>query len=185
MSLTLITGCMYSGKSAELISRTEPYRIANKTVQYVKPFIDRRNNGVESRLGARADAITVKDLTEVPEADVYAVDEAHMLPVDSYKTIAKWLDDGAVVIIATLDTTYDGTVFPTIVRIYSLKPDELILKTAVCHVCRTVPANAKYTQILSQDDVPQVDGLPEDLVEDGRYKYEARCRACFVSNKLS
>lgn len=179
MSLTLVIGPMYSGKSSELISRTEPFKIAKKSVQYVKPVVDRRSNGIESRIGSRADALTVADLKEVPVADVYAVDEAHMLPEDSHKTIEKWLDAGAEVIVSTLDTTYDGTVFPAIVNIYSLKPDVVVLKKAVCMQC--FKYEAKYTQILDvQTGQALTSGLPEDLTEDGRYNYEARCRKCFV-----
>lgn len=181
MALTLILGPMFSGKSSELIARTEPFKIAKKTVVYVKPDIDTRNNGVESRIGARADAITVKTLAEVPVADVYALDEAHMLPTDSATYINNWLDAGAEVIIATLDTTYDGTVFPSIVNIYALKPDAVVLKQAVCHVC--LEYTAKYTQILDKDGVPLTNGLPKDLTEDGRYEYQARCRKCFIRDK--
>ena len=176
--LTLILGPMYSGKSSELIARTEPFRIAKKIVQYVKPSMDTRNNGVESRIGARADAITVDSLSEVPLADVYAVDEAHMYPADSHEVIRRWLDQGSKVIISTLDTTYDGSVFPSIINIYSLKPDEVVLKKAVCHVC--LDYNAKYTQILDSEGNPLLSGLPADLTEDGRYQYEARCRKCFL-----
>lgn len=178
MALTLILGPMFSGKSSELIARTEPFKIAKKRVTYIKPDIDTRNNGVESRIGSRADAITVSSLSEVPESDVYAIDEGHMFPEDSADYINHWLDAGAEVIVSTLDTTYDGTVFPSIINIYALKPDTVVLKQAVCHVC--LQYNAKYTQILSHDGIPQTAGLPADLTEDGRYVYQARCRECFV-----
>lgn len=176
--LTLIIGPMYSGKSVELIARAEPFKIAKKKVTYIKPYIDRRNNGIESRTGARADAITVKSLEEVPKSDVYIIDEAHMLPEDSDEIIDEWLDHAEEIIIGTLDTTYDGTVFPVINNIYALKPDEIVVKRAVCHVCLVY--DAKYTQILDHNDVPLTEGLPKDLTEDGRYQYEARCRKCFV-----
>lgn len=183
MSLVLILGPMKSAKSAELLARTEPFKVAGKKVVYLKPHIDRRNNGVESRLGAQADALTVKSLSEAPRADVYAVDEYHMFPGDSYKTITQWLDNGSNVVISSLDTTYDGSAFPSIIGLMCLKPDEIILKTAVCEVCLDMNSPAKYTQILdTKTNEPLTGGLPEDLTEDGRYNYEARCRKCFVWN---
>lgn len=183
MSLVLILGPMKSSKSAELLARTEPFKIANKNVVYLKPHIDRRNDGVQSRLGAQADAITVKTLSEAPRADVYGVDEYHMFPGDSGKTIAQWLDNGSNVVISSLDTTYNGQPFPSIIGLMCLKPDEIILKTAVCEVCLDMNSPAKYTQILDvKTGKPLTSGLPADLTEDGRYNYSVRCRKCFQWN---
>lgn len=178
--LILLVGPMRSGKSAELLSRTEPYKVAGKKVVYLKPPIDTRNRGIESRLGARVDALTVKTLSEAPRADVYAIDEAHMFDGGESQTIRKWLENGSHVYISMLDTTYDGTAFPFFVDLWCLKPNKVISHKAVCEVCKDMESPAQYTQILDQQGVELTKGLPEDLTEDGRWLYSSRCRNCFV-----
>lgn len=171
-----ISGPMASGKSFEIIRFANGYIAQGKDVQLVKPNIDTRNDGIWSRAGLRLEALSVDSLGEVPEADVYVVDEAHFFDKDDVKYIERWLDKSDV-IISGLDVGHQRELMPFYTALYELKPDLIIQKVAQCQVCNHY--NAQYTQILKGGEEVTAN-LTEPPVEDGTYEYQARCRRCFV-----
>lgn len=178
MSLTLIMGPMKSGKSLELIARVAPYEFADKKVLYLQSSKDVRDEGVTSRIGINTKAERVKSLTEIDNGfDVIAVDEVHMFAPSDAAQIEKWVIEGKQVFLTGLDLDYSATLQPMIKEILQLKPDNLIIKKAVCEVCHRY--NAKFTQILHKGK-PVLGGLPSVVPEDGTYTYEVRCRKCYI-----
>jgi thymidine kinase len=79
----LITGCMFSGKTDEMLRLIRRAEIAGRRVLLVRPAIDSRtaDGSVESRSGVAYKALTVKDSGEIPpivtgqRASVVAIDE--------------------------------------------------------------------------------------------------------------
>ena len=174
--LIVINGPMKAGKSYEIIKYAQAYMAQGKKVVCIKPETDTRNDGIFSRAGHRLDAMTLKSLKSVPQADVYIVDESHFFPAEEVEYVEKWLDKSDV-IIAGLDVGHKRELLPFYTKLYELKPDILISKVAECHVCHSY--NANYTQILI-GGVEYTGEFESAPVEDGTYEYQPRCRKCFM-----
>jgi thymidine kinase len=178
MALTLIIGPMKSGKSLELIARVTPHKYAQKNILYVHPARNVRDIGITSRIGIEVKSIKVSSFTEITEQfDVIGIDEVHMFSAADIAHIETWLKEGKEVIISGLDVSYNGTLMPSITKLYELKPDTIINKISVCDICHTY--NGKFTQILANGEVI-TSGLSHVVPEDGTYQYQTRCRECFV-----
>lgn len=173
--LIVISGPMTSGKSYEVIKYAQSYMAQGKKVICVKPEVDTRNNGIYSRAGTRLEAISVNSLSEVPEADIYIVDEAHFFSPSDVDHIERWLDKSDVVV-SGLDVGHQRELMPFYRHLYELKPDQIITKVAECTICHRYTAH--YTQIL-KDGEPVTEDFDEPPVEDGTYEYQPRCRRCF------
>jgi thymidine kinase len=177
VSLTLIIGPMKSGKSLELLARAEPYKYAGKKVTYIKPERDVRETDIASRVGVKAQALSLVDLVSAPDSDVYAVDEVHMFsPITTPYFVLKWLDADKEVIISGLNTDHAGRLMPTVAKLLELSPEVLINKQAVCDQCGQP---ATHTQVMEADGQPIPKTMSAEVPDDGTYKYEARCRLCF------
>lgn len=173
---TLIIGPMKSGKSLELLSRAAPYEYANQTVRYVTPNKNVRDEGIWSRMGLVTEAQKVSSFTEIDDNfDIIAVDEIHMFNAVEANRVWSWLMQGKNVIISGLDLDYKADVPPIIERLYQFKPDEIVIKKAVCDNCKVY--DAQYTRILKDGRMIK-DGLPTIVPDDGTYEYQARCRKC-------
>ena len=176
--LTMILGPMKSGKSLELLARTAPYEYTNQEVLYVQPEANTREQGIRSRLGVNATALTVKSLRDIDRPfDVISVDEVHMFDEADATIVDTWLHDGKNVIASGLDLDYRGKMLPIIIRLLELKPEEHISKLAVCDSCREY--RAPFSQIL-HEGIPILSGLSSVTIDDGSYEFQARCRDCFV-----
>lgn len=178
MSLSLIIGPMKSGKSLELIARMSELQHSTLSSILIQPKLNVREEGVRSRAGIELDAIKLNSLGDLNYGshDVIGVDEAFMFGEDDTKYIKQWLSSGKQVIICTLDISAMGNLFPFVRNIYELKPDEIIVKTSVCEVCKNF--GAQFTQI-HQNGVPVRSGLPDVVPEDGTYDYRPACRKCY------
>ena len=175
----VITGCMFAGKTEELIRRINVLQYAKKNVVVFKPIIDNRYSEAEviSHSGARAKSVNVGNaqdmwayLEEHPETDVVAIDEIQFFDEDVILLIDKLAAEGMRVMCAGLDTNFRGEPFgimPTLIT-----TAEFVTKlTAVCTVCG---APATRTQRL-------VDGKPAryddpTILVGASESYEARCR---------
>ncbi len=178
MSLTLIAGPIKSGKSLELIARVEPLTYTKQKVLFVQPKINVRDKQITSRSGLKKHALKVDTLTEITEPfDVIAIDEIHMFDNRALKVIKSWLAADKAIYISGLDLDYRGKLMPVFKGLLELKPDEIIIKKAVCELCQQF--DARYTQIL-QDGVLITSGESHIIPEDGRYLYRAVCRSCFA-----
>jgi len=174
--MTLIIGPMKCAKSAELILRAEPHRIAGKKVTYIKPKRDVRTDTIASRLGLEAEAESLSELRAAPLSDVYAVDEVHMFDEFAAQTVREWLTAGAEVILAGLNTDHAGRLMPTVAKLIELSPEVLINKQAVCEVCG---GNATHTQVTDQTGAVVPKSMSPEVPDDGTYRYAAVCRRCF------
>ena len=178
MSLTLILGPMKSGKSLELLSKVSPLEYTDKKVLYVTSTLNERDSEIRSRAGVSAKAIKLKELADIKEAfDVLAVDEIHMFPESDISVIREWLKSKKDIYLSGLDLSYTGKIFPIITKLHELKPENVILKVAVCDVCKKY--TARFTQITHVNGKEIFSGIPEVISEDSDYLYQARCFNCF------
>ena len=180
----LITGCMFSGKTDEMLRLIRRAEIAGRRVLLVRPAMDDRTEAgsVESRSGVTYRARSVADSREIPpivsgeRASVVAIDEAQFFD-DGLPAIAELLAaEGRSVLISGLDQDFLGRPFNSMPTLLALA-DEVTKLTAICTVCG---AEATRTQRLvggrpaaADDPLIVVGGMNDD-------RYEARCRAHHV-----
>jgi thymidine kinase len=139
-SIEVICGCMFSGKTEELIRRVRRALIARQKVQVFKPAIDdryahdqvRSHNGLGIQATPVACAEDILRLTE-PDTAVVAIDEAQFFDHRLPRVANQLADAGKRVICAGLDLDFRGEPFgpmPTLLAIAE-RVDKL---TAVCVV---------------------------------------------------
>ena len=96
MSLTLIFGSMFSGKTEELIRRVRRYEAIGWTACVVNSSSDTRvagRNVVRTHTGATHSAVVTSDLSEIgPDPKVVAVDEAQFFE-DLEAHVCRWVED--------------------------------------------------------------------------------------------
>jgi thymidine kinase len=180
--LEVICGCMFSGKSEELVRRCVRADIAKQRVIAVKPVIDQRYSAtsIVSHAGRRWPSILVESsnliipLVDKHDPDLLAVEEAQFFDKGLVRVAERLVERGVQVICAGLD-------LDALARPFGAMPDlicnaETVTKlSAVCVVCGD---DACRSQLL-------VDGEPAPwrdeplIVIAGAESYEARCRACF------
>ena len=170
--IEVITGCMFSGKTEELIRRLRRAKIAKQQVVIFKPNIDTRysTNSIVSHSEQSLPSILIKDVKEildlVEDAQVIGIDEAQFFSIDLVSVCNKLADDGKRVIVAGLDMDYRGVPFEPIPQILSIA--EYITKSlAICVVCGN-PADRTQRKTSSS----------ERVVVGAADVYEARCRKC-------
>ncbi len=168
--IEVITGCMFSGKTEELIRRLNRARYATQRVVVFKPSVDTRYavGDVVSHSEQSLRCVPVDDagdlLLRVGDAQVVGIDEAQFFDDQLVRVANRLADDGRRVVVAGLDQDYRGRPFDPIPQLLAVA--EYVTKTlAVCMVCGS-PANR--SQRLVNRDSQVVLGATET--------YEARCR---------
>ena len=139
-NVEVICGCMFSGKSEELIRRLRRAVIARQIVQVFKPKIDNRysEGQVRSHSGTGFDATPVtcaEDILNLVGADttVVGIDEAQFFDAGVVHVAQQLASNGKRVICAGLDLDFRGEPFgpmPTLLAIAE-RVDKL---TAICMV---------------------------------------------------
>jgi len=177
--IEVIAGCMFSGKSEELIRRVKRARIARQKVQVFKPALDSRYSvsHVVSHDGGSTMAINLEHPEDIfcyvdSETQVVAIDEAQFLSPELLDVCQELANRGIRVIVAGLDMDFRGEPFGCMPQLLAVaeKVDKL---QAICMVCGG-PASRTQRVIdgkpASYDDPVVLLGAAE--------KYEARCRSC-------
>ncbi len=177
--LEVICGCMFAGKTEELIRRINRIKYAKKDVVVFKPVIDDRydKTQVVSHSNHRVDSYPVKDSSEVYkylDKLPYAVafDEAQFFDEGLIEVIDRLANSGVRVIAAGLDQDFRGEPFGIIPTL--LARAEYVTKLqGICMVCG---APATRTQRM-------INGHPADYEDDtikvgATESYESRCRHC-------
>ncbi len=171
--IEVIAGCMFSGKTEELIRRLRRAQIARQKVAIFKPEIDTRysNDHIVSHSDVKIPSTIVSRAAEIlplaVDAHVVGIDEAQFFDMSLLDVVEQLANDGKRVIIAGLDQDYRGRPFEPIPQLLAVA--EYITKTlAICVVCGN-PADR--TQRITQ--------ASERVLVGAKDAYEARCRRCF------
>lgn len=171
--ITLLTGCMWSGKSTELIRRIDRACYAGQTVALYKYSKDVRHGVdrafmISSHSEMHRTAIPVSSLKDVHVASgtIIGIDEGQF--IDYLVEFAEEAASrGCTVIIAALSSDYMRNAFEKIVPLIP-KCDKIITFHAVCFDCGK---KASWTRRTSDDQDVEVIG--------GKDKYKAVCRRCY------
>jgi thymidine kinase len=175
--IEVVTGCMFSGKSEELIRRIKRAKIARQKVQVFKPSIDTRYSVVEvvSHAGEKVEALPVsstKELLERIEEDteVIGIDEAQFFDTEIVDALRKIAKSGKRVIVAGLDMDFRGEPFGPMPYIMAIA-DEVLKLHAICTVCGE---DATMTQrLISGEPASYNDPV---IMIGASESYEARCK---------
>ena len=183
--IEVISGCMFAGKTEELIRRINVLSYAKKNIIVFKPKIDNRYSDSEivSHSGAKVPCLVVEkaqDILKKIEADteVVAIDEVQFFDKDIVEVCEYLADKGIRVMVAGLDKDFRGESFGVMPEL--LTRAEFVTKlTAVCAKCG---APATRTQRLVNGKPA---GFGDPIVMVGADEsYEPRCRHCHqVPNK--
>lgn len=182
-----ICGCMFSGKTEELIRRLHHVTIARQKLAAFTPRRDTRyaTANLVSHNGVRIEAFTIDSVRQIrdllePDIHVIAIDELHFLD-DSAEVITETCqqlaDQGHRVIVAGLDQDFRAMPFVPMAQLMSIaeQADKLY---AICVRCG---AYATRSQRLIDGKSAPADA--PTIAVGGLELYEARCRACFVQPK--
>jgi thymidine kinase len=170
--IEVITGCMFSGKTEELIRRLRRAQIAKQQVKIFKPLIDTRysESSIVSHNDQSLPSIQIKDIKDVlklsEDSQVIGIDEAQFFSDEIVDICNELADKGKRVIVVGLDQDYRGIPFEPIPGLLSIA--EYITKSlAICVECGN-PADRTQRKTTSS----------ERVIVGAADIYEARCRKC-------
>lgn len=182
--IEVVTGCMFAGKTEELLRRLRRAEIANQEVGVFKPVIDTRysKDEIGSHNGESWDAKVIDTERENPdelytlgrEYDVIAIDEFNFFTDEFIQPIKKLATDDVRVILSGLDQNFRGNPFEP-VHIAMAIADEVDKLSAICESCGD---KATMTQRLIDGDPAPADAPTVKV--GGEETYEARCRNCHM-----
>jgi thymidine kinase len=171
--IEVIAGCMFSGKTEELIRRIRRAQIARQSVAIFKPKVDTRfsDDHIVSHSEVRLLSTSVEHAHDIlalaKGAQVVGVDEAQFFDMGLVEVAEALADQGKRVIIAGLDQDYRGKPFEPMPQLLCIA--EYITKTlAICMVCGNPADRTQRTTRAS-----------ERVLVGAKEAYEARCRKCF------
>ncbi|MCH1430222.1 MAG: thymidine kinase [Chlamydiales bacterium] len=183
-SLEVVCGCMFSGKSEELLRRLKRAELARQDVVTVKHNIDDRRSVtcITSHDGTAREADIILEGEESlkfiekladQKVDVIGIDEVQFFPNEILDILEMLVESGKRIIVAGLDMDFRGEPFGIMPHLMA-KADKVSKLQAVCLECGQ-PAN--FTQRLI-NDLPAKYHDPIVMVGASEC-YEARCRQCF------
>jgi thymidine kinase len=174
----VICGCMFCGKTDEMLRLLRRFSIAGRTIVLVKPRLDTRTDDgtVISRSGAHHTAHAVDGSGQIEalvgDADIVAIEEGQFFDERLPEVVSRLADAGRQVLVTGLDQDFRGIPFGPMPRLMALA-DQVTKLTAICVVCGEP---ATRTQRLIDGQPAPADSPLIVIGGMGDEKYEARCR---------
>lgn len=174
----VIAGCMFCGKTDEMLRLLRRFSIAGRQVVLVKPRLDTRTDNVTvvSRSGAQHRAVSVDSSAEVANAaagaDIVAIEECQFFDEGLPEVVEALAAAGKQVVLTGLDRDFRGIPFGPMPRLLALA-DQVTKLTAICMVCGEP---ATRTQRLIDGEPAGADSPLIVIGGMGDETYEARCR---------
>lgn len=180
--LHLILGCMYSGKTTELLKRYDRYQLGNKKCLLIKYKKDTRYDKqyVVTHNGIKANASICENLYEldhlIPEYDIICIDEIQFYK-DAYIFCEKWSSfDNKVVHACGLNGTFARKPFKNISDLIPLT-NSIKFEQAVC---KETGKDGLYSHRLSNQKEEVIIGGSELYIAADRETYfKGRKIECF------
>ena len=181
--IEVICGCMFSGKTEELIRRLHHVQIARQRLCAFTPRRDTRyhSGSLVSHNGVSIEARIIDSICEVPQhvqddIQVVAIDELHFLDGDPdmiCRICQELADRNIRVLVAGLDQDFRALPFPAMARLLSVA-EQIDKLYAICVRCGAYATRSQ--RLIDQQPAPY--DAPT-IVVGGLEMYEARCRACY------
>lgn len=172
--IEVIAGCMFSGKTEELIRRLNRAIIAGQKVEIFKPAMDKRYHKADvvshNERSIRSTAVDFSgDIYLLAgECDVVGIDEAQFFDDEIVNICNTLANNGKRVIIAGLDMDFEGKPFGPMPNLMAVA--EFVTK--VHAICARTGELASYSYRLTDEE--------SKVLLGNRSQYEARNRATFL-----
>jgi len=165
-----ICGCMFCGKTTELLRRIERARIAGLKVQLFKPLLDDRDgNEIVARNGGCLPCSLVKNTAELfnrieNDTDIVGLDEVQFFDPAIVAACNEMANGGIRVIWSGLDLDFRGMPFASVPALLAIS--EYVTKLSAICTYEGCGGSASRSQRLDSS---------KELLSVGHY-YAARCR---------
>jgi thymidine kinase len=175
--IEVICGCMFSGKTEELIRRLNRALIAQQKVEIFKPAIDTRyhTEKIVSHSEREIRSTPVQFASDIillaGECDVVGIDEAQFFDEAVVEVCNALANSGKRVIVAGLDMDYEGKPFGSMPNLLAVA--EYVTK--VHAICAQTGELASFSYRLADNDARVLLGE--------KNAYEARSRQAFFADK--
>jgi thymidine kinase len=176
--IEVITGCMFSGKTEELLRRLRRSNFAGQRIIIFKPATDDRYSSSEvvSHDSTSMSSLVIKEsrtiLEHAQQYQVIGIDEGQFFDDELIAISEKLALLGKRVIIAGLDLDYKGVPFGPIPNLMAIA--EYVTKVhAICSHCGNL---ATHSYRISEEGTRVLVGEKD--------KYEPRCRHCYAMGNI-
>ena len=177
--IEVICGCMFSGKTEELIRRLRRARIAEMKVEVFKPKVDTRydDDSVVSHDTSSVLAVPVDHASKIlkqlnENTRVVGIDEVQFFGPEITDVCQELALQGIRVIVAGLDMDFKGLPFGPMPQLLAVS--EYITKVhAICVHCGNL---ATHSYRLAAGD--------EVVLLGEKEQYEPRCRSCYQMGNI-
>ncbi|MEP2771725.1 MAG: thymidine kinase [Fulvivirga sp.] len=172
--IEVICGCMFSGKTEELIRRLNRSIIAKQNVEIFKPVVDNRyhkDNVVshnETSIRSTAVGFANDIMLLAGDCDVVGIDEAQFFDDEIINVCNKLANAGKRVIVAGLDMDFEGKPFGPMPQLLAIA--EFVTK--VHAICAQTGELGSFSYRLTDEE--------STVLLGEKQQYEARSRRSFV-----
>jgi len=177
--IEVISGCMFSGKTEELIRRLNRAIIAKQKVEIFKPTIDKRYHSEQvvshNENSIRSTPVNFANdiLLLAGDCDVVGIDEAQFFDEAIVEICNTLANQGKRVIVAGLDMDYEGRPFGPMPNLLAVA--EFVTK--VHAICAQTGELASFSFRLSENE--------QRVMLGEKNEYEARSRKAFLDGMKS
>jgi thymidine kinase len=170
--IELIIGCMFAGKSTEMLRRVRKHEITGKSCLIVKFSADQRYSNkceITTHDACARAATAVIELSSLGENwrnyDVIGIDEGQFFPdIVEFSELAA--NNGKIVIVSSLGGTFHRGAFSKVLELIP-KCEKIKKLAAICRICKQ---SASFTfRMAAKDDKCMIGGAD---------KYMPVCREC-------
>ncbi len=177
--IEVICGCMFAGKTEELIRRINVLTYGKQKIVAFKPCIDNRYSAedIVSHNGKKVKSFPISEANQIWEhidedVDVVAIDEVQFFDAKIVDVCEQLAYQGKRVMVAGLDTDFRGEPFGIMPQL--LTRAEFVTKlTAVCVKCGS-PAT-RTQRLVNGEPAKYTDSI---VLVGASEHYEPRCRHC-------
>ena len=160
MSLKIIMGNMFSGKTSELVRRLKRYQVIGKNILVINSSKDTRclEHVLRTHDNIKFNCVKTNDLTQLnyDKVDVIAIDEAQFF-IGLKVFVKKAIGNGKTVLLTGLDGDYKQEKIGEILECVPLA-DKVFKLTAMCMECMDGTHGPFTKRIVNSDKIELVGG---------------------------
>ena len=181
--IEVICGCMFSGKTEELLRRLNHVKLARQTLVVYTPRRDTRyrTGNLASHNGQTVEAVSISSIEEIlahvpANVAVAAIDEVQFLDGDPTAVVAGCqvlADRGIRVIVAGLDRDFRAKPFPIVAELMAVA-EQVDKLYAICVECGAYATRSQ--RLINGEPAPHSAPV---IAVGGLELYQARCRLCY------
>lgn len=175
--IELIIGCMFSGKSTELIRRVRNYRQISKKILIINYIADIRyginkiitHDQISEKASCISHLTSILNTEEYKDADIIAINEGQFFN-DLYEIVTHIADNtNKTIIIAGLDGDSNKDTFGDILKLIP-NAEEVIKLSAYCKICNDGTI-ANFTKRICKST--------DKIIIGGSDMFVPTCRNCY------